>query len=824
MSGHFYLIFLAALVNLWLGLWVWAKSSGNAINRYFGIFSLAVSIWILSNGLGNLFANSYSGYIWARLAFAAASIIALSFFYFAIVFPSPVIQAPRLIIIFFTSAGAAALFTSLTSLMVKGTTLHNGDVKVLYGPLHPAFGAYFIFSAGYSLFLLVRKLRLLDGILAVQVRYLFLGTLITAIGGTFTNLLIPLVFGTSRFSQYGPLFSFVMVAMIAHAIVRHRLMDIRVVIKKSVVYVVAFVAAGAFLTGLILGSNVLFPTHRWRLGREILLSLLVALLFHPLKSRIQQAFDRYLYRESYDYQRIIREASRVMATMLDLQPLLAYVSDVIVRTVRPEFVTVYLRNREGQDYHLSLTRSFIENGRARRLETIAGSSPLASVLAKERTDLVRDDLRRDDLDPNIRSALKELGDFGGELALPLLQENQLSGFLLIGAKRSGDPYFSEDLDLLSTLASQAATAVTNARLYAEVVLVNEYVQNILKTMESGVIVADVEGRVTLINSAAERMMGLDSTSLRSGPIGQLPLGLVDSIRATLVDGVPRLQVETTLTGADGQVTPVVCSTSPFSDAQERMLGVVLVFSDLTRLKELEDEKRRAARLASFQSMASGIAHEIKNPLVAIKTFAQLLPKKFAEEDFRDNFSRVATREINRIDDLVERLRVLAAPSKPLHPLDLREPVEETLDLLRPQLEDRRISVTRLYDERLPAVMGEPAQLKQLVLNLFLNAIEAMEPGGVLTIRLKGGEGSGDSTLRMEISDTGCGIPEELSEKVFDPFFSTKRRGTGLGLAICRGIADAHRATIRAENNSGAPGTTISLAFPVAARVPTEVQA
>jgi PAS domain S-box-containing protein len=615
-----------------------------------------------------------------------------------------------------------------------------------------------------------------------------------------------------------------MVAMIAHAIIRHRLMDIRVVIKKGVVYIVAFVVAGVILTGLIVSSNFLLPEQRWRLVREIFLGLVVAALFHPLKSRIQQAFDRYLYRGSYDYQRTVRQASRAMATMLDLRSLLAHVSDVIGRTIRPETVSVYLRNRDDHDYNRLLIRCFIEGRAAEQPEAIARNLALPTVLRKEGTHLLRDDLRRADLERETRVALEELAGLGGELALPLLKEEQLTGFLVVGPKLSGDPYFSEDLDLLSTLASQAAIAVTNARLYAEVVLVNEYVQNILKTMESGVIVADVEGRVTLINSAAERMTGLDSTSLRSGPIGQLPLSLADSIHATLVDGVPRLQVETTLTGVDGGVTPVVCSTSPFSDAQERMLGVVLVFSDLTRLKELEGEKRRAARLASFQSMASGIAHEIKNPLVAIKTFAQLLPKKFAEEDFRDNFSRVATREIDRIDDLVERLRVLAAPSKPLHLLDLREPVEETLDLLRPQLEDRRISVTRLYDERLPAVMGEPAQLEQLFLNLFLNAIEAMEPGGVLTIRLKGGEGSGDSALRMEISDTGCGIPEGLLEKVFDPFFSTKRRGTGLGLAICRGIADVHRATIRAENNLGVPGTTISLMFPVAARVPTEVQA
>ncbi len=689
-----------------------------------------------------------------------------------------------------------------------------------YGPLHPAFGAYFILCAAYSLLLLVQKLKLLRGVHSIQVRHVFLGSVIAGTGATIANLAIPLLFGTSRFSQYGPLFSFVMVAMIAHAIIRHRLMDIRVVIKRGAVYIVAFLVAGTLLTGLIVGSNLLFPEPGWRLGREILLGLLVAMLFHPLKSRIQQAFDQYLYRASYNYQRTIREASRALATILDLRSLLSYIGDVIAQTVRPERLSIYLGDREYRRYQWTLSSFSAEDPAASEPEAISGDSVLPRILRRERSHLLRDDLRRSDLDPEIREALEQLAGFGSDLALPLLKEDQLIGFLLVGAKRSGDPYFSEDLDLLSTLASQAAIAVTNAQLYAEVVLVNEYVENILKTMESGVTAVSVEGEVTLFNAAAERLTGLSGATIRSGPVTWLPATLADLIQATLADGVPRLQVERTLAGADGRLTPVVCSTSSFSDARGRILGAVLVFSDVTRLKELEDEKRRAARLASFQSLASGIAHEIKNPLVAIRAFAQLLPRSFGEEDFRENFSRVAVREIDRINDLVERLRVLSAPSKPLHPLDVREPIEETLELLRPQLADRRTAVTRGYDERLPAILGDPAQVKQLFLNLFLNSLEAMEPGGTLAIRLMGREG--DATLLVEVEDTGCGITEGLSEKIFDPFFSTKPQGTGLGLAICRGIADVHRATIRAENKRDGSGTIVSLEFPVAAEILAEV--
>lgn len=824
MSANYPLLFLAGLLNFSLGIWVLAKGPRKTINCYFALFSIAVAVWTLANGLVSLNAATPWGYLWARVTFASASVISLSLFMFATVFPSKLIRVPRTIYLPVIIAGVCSFFVSFTQLIVRNTSSADGHLVVQYGPLHPAFAAYFILCLGLSLFLLVRKLHIVDRIQAIQVRYLLLGTLIAGLGASITNLIIPLTFGTSRFSQYGPLFSFIMIAMIAHAIVRHRLMDIRVVIKKGVVYIVAFGVAGALLAGLIVGSSLVFPTQEWRLWREVFLSLLVAVLFHPLKTRIQRACDRYLYREPFDYQRTVREASRTMATLLDLRALLHYVGEVIGETIRPERLSVYLREREGRDYRHALTRLFGEAGANGERQSHAADDPLLRALAAERTHLVRDDLRRDDLAPETRAGLEALAALGSEVALPLLKEDQVTGLLLVGPKRSGDPYFQEDLDLLTTLASQAAVAVTNAQLYAEVVLVNEYVANILKTMESGVIAAGVDGRVTLVNGAAERLTGLAAESLRGAPASLLPAALADLVQATLEDGVPRLQVETTLAVAAGPERPLVCSTSSFADVDGRVLGAVLVFSDLSRLKELEGEKRRAERLASFGALASGIAHEIKNPLVAIKAFAQLLPKKFADAEFRQDFSRVAAREIERIDELVERLRVLAAPPRPPEPVDLRGPVEETLELLRGQLDQKGIALERGYGEDLPAVLGEPVQLRQLFLNLFQNALDAMEAGGTLSVRLHRRQANGDTAVVVEVADTGPGIPEGLREKVFEPFYSTKPRGTGLGLAICRGIADTHRATIRAEPGGGGRGATLAVVFPAALGIPSEARA
>jgi signal transduction histidine kinase len=252
-----------------------------------------------------------------------------------------------------------------------------------------------------------------------------------------------------------------------------------------------------------------------------------------------------------------------------------------------------------------------------------------------------------------------------------------------------------------------------------------------------------------------------------------------------------------------------------------------VFSDLTQLKDLEQEKRRVERLASFGALASGVAHEIKNPLVAIRTFAELLPERFLDEDFREDFSKVVIREISRIDDLVARLRGIAGTApRQTGPTDLREPLSDTLALLRAQFEHTRTVVHCDFSDSAPLVSVDEAQLKQLFLNLILNAVEAMGSGGALDIRVSRREAQGVAWVVTEVIDTGPGISESIRGNVFEPFFTTKPRGSGLGLAICRGIADAHRGLIRADNRTDRSGTRVTVELPAAAghRVLAEVQA
>lgn len=815
-TEHLLILTSTAFANIVLGLGVWLKNPSQRVNKYFGLFSLALAAWALSNGFVSAYASAPLGIVWARAAFASASLIPLTLFLFVTVFPSPNPPPPKAVTSVCLSTGLGAFALSLTPLVAVRTTSIDGALSVTYGPLHPFFGLYVITSLGYSLFFLARKLTVLKGIEKLQVRYVFLGAALFALCATTTNLLIPLLFKSSRFSRYGPLFSLVMNALIAHSIIRYRLMNIRLVIRRSAIYVLSVATAAAVFIVLVSSASRIssIQPHELPLWAQLAFALAIALLFQPLKRSIQGWTDRYFFREPYNYQRTLREISRTMSTILDLQSLLTYACDAISKTVRPDFIAVYTLDATETVYRRLVTRQNAETDATPRDEVLA-SAHLLTFVSAQRTYALTDDLQRPEAPPAMQEVAKELWAAGAEFILPIFDEDRLVAFFLIASKLSGDPYFSEDIDLLTTLASQASVAIKNAQLYSQVVLINEYIENILATMESGVIALAANQTVTLFNSAAERMTGLHARHIKGTSIHTLLPSIAVQLQATASDSQPDIDNETAIFNRAGQLIPVICSTSPLRDRLGAPLGAVAVFSDLTKFKQLEGEKQRAERLASIGALASALAHEIKNPLVAIRTFAELLPERFTDEDFRNDFSQIVIREINRIDDLVARLRGLATrPVEHLTPLDLRTPLYDTLALLRGQLEHAHIAAEIVADAELPPIVGDSGQLKQLFLNLFMNAVESMTPGGALSIRLAERHTNSRRAVVVAVEDTGSGIPAELLERIFDPFVTTKTHGSGLGLSICRRIADAHGATISVANNTKRKGATITIEFPV----------
>ena len=801
-----------------LGLLVFLNNTRAQVNRHFALSVLSIVGWIVSITISLSLEDLHKAVAFGRLAFAFAGSIPFTLLLVIHAFPVPQVVSARRTLIIPGLLCAAFTLISLTPLVVVGAQRTAQKTNFIYGPLHPLFSFYAAASLGFALYLLWRKLRMASGLRKLQLRYLLLGILLGGAGAITTNVVIPLVWKTSQYSVLGPYFTLLLVSFSAHAIIRHRLMDIRLVVRRGSVYLMAVAGAGAIFIALIgtIGALTATRTQDVPIAIQVALALGLALAFQPLKQWIQTGFDRYLYRESYDYRTIIREASRTIASLLDLKSLVDYLSDTVSGSLRPDYVAVFVREPSQSSFSLVAFKTTLDIERPVLPASLAMASALPFFLERHRRGLLRDDLGTAAVGRDAETAIEHLNKVGAELAIPFMSERTLLGFLLMGPKLSGDAYFSDDLELLSTLSNQAAIAMQNAQLYRQVLLANEYIENILGTMENGVVAIDSHRAITLCNKAAERMTGIAAVSLRNQGGRQLPGALWSPLEATLSDGHARTQLESALIDDAGRAVPVVCATSPLRDKLGTILGAVIVFSDLSRLKDLEREKRRGERLAAFGALASGIAHEIKNPLVAIRTFAELLPERFTDEEFRQDFAVIVLKEIERIDQLVGRLRGLAVPSHTaFRSVDTIEPLEETLALLRAQFLQKRINLTRAYTASNTRISGDSDQLKQLFLNILINAVEAMEHDGQLTIRLADLATHDGQSLLIEVSDSGPGIPENIIGKIFEPFVTTKPKGSGLGLAICRGITDAHKGTIRATNVDLGSGTTILIEFPVA---------
>jgi signal transduction histidine kinase len=235
-------------------------------------------------------------------------------------------------------------------------------------------------------------------------------------------------------------------------------------------------------------------------------------------------------------------------------------------------------------------------------------------------------------------------------------------------------------------------------------------------------------------------------------------------------------------------------------------------------EKIENMKKmvRSNRLAAVGTMVSGLVHEIRNPMVAIQSFLQLMPRKMSDKEFVMRYARIAQGEADRIEKLLENMLSFARPARPVLQLcDMNEMVERTIQLL--DFQARRTSIQVVFEKApsLPRVHTDPHQMAQVLQNLGMNAIQAMERSGELVFRTFLAEGRPEgSRVAVEIRDTGPGIPTEHLDKLFDPFFTTKAEGTGLGLSISYQIVNEHEGVLEVASRPG-EGTTFAIYLPVA---------
>jgi two-component system sensor histidine kinase AtoS len=360
-----------------------------------------------------------------------------------------------------------------------------------------------------------------------------------------------------------------------------------------------------------------------------------------------------------------------------------------------------------------------------------------------------------------------------------------------------------------------------------------YTDNILASLTNGIVTVDLEGRVVTLNPAAELMTGFFAGEVAgrycTEVFAQTP-DLGEVLMATLANRTPALGTTLMLRRRGGRGLPVEVSVSPLRGSEGKELGVIGVFRDLSRVRQLEERLRRSDRLAAVGELAAGLAHEIKNPLTSLLTFSRRLTRAFEDADFRQKFQTVVPRELERINGIVEGLLELARPARlTFKPVRVATLLERAVELYGSRIEAQRIDVQRDYARDLPAIWADQEALYQALVNLVTNALDAMPSGGVLVLRAAAeaeGAGSGrvgaGRRVAIEIEDSGVGIPPAVVDRVFNPFFSTKDSGTGLGLALTYKIVDDHGGSIDVRSSTPGVGTTFRLVLPVMPEAPPDL--
>ena len=346
----------------------------------------------------------------------------------------------------------------------------------------------------------------------------------------------------------------------------------------------------------------------------------------------------------------------------------------------------------------------------------------------------------------------------------------------------------------------------------EILELSNYNDMILASMTNGVLTMDLEGRLVSANGAAEAIFGLEDKNWRRVSFKEVwpeDNPLVRVLDKCLQTETPCRNQEISLETSTGQQRTLMINTSFLQDARETTIGALVVIHDITELKVLEARMRQSDRLAALGTLSAGLAHEIRNPLAAVKTFVQLLPKKITSPTFFDKFQVTVPRELNRINDLIENLLQLARPPKLKFKMaPLTDSLTEAADLYRDKLEAANITLEIQEEEPLPELWADATHLVRAFSNLILNAKEAMPDGGRLTITVQPSENG----VQLQFIDTGMGMDQATKDNIFNPFFTTKDKGTGLGLAMTHKIIEEHGGDIQVSSSPG-EGTTFTLKLP-----------
>ena len=859
----YYFQWLLAGAYLTIGAFVFARRTARPMVRHFYVFCLASFVlyaFSYSGELQGLDRFIYWGDVWATLLVPAI------FLHFCLVFPrARLVSASRIRAAKWAYAPIAGLL-ALHHLVASGAVDTGWPLvdmrEILDRVEYALLGLYFLAGAAVLRFGPAAEAARENVVLRQQRKWLAQGTL-AGVAPFVALYVVPFAAGwTIGPNQSLVVFTLALIPLtFAYAIVRFRLMDVDVILRRGAAYTLATTTLLTAFYGLVMPLDGLLQGQPWReLSPAVwVVSVIVAaLLFQPLRNRIQAKLEQRFYQDRYDYRRTLVDFASELSTETDLDRAIAALGDRLVKTLGVSRLAVFSSANANEDGRLRLLRGLgLTDAHGAAIE--AGSPIDLRFLAPdpEQTGgkpyyFLEDPRDAADLEDADRQAVLDL-DLN--YYVPCRVKGRAIAYLGLGRTTAGDYLSSEDLSLVLTVSGYFAIALENARLVssleeqlAENERLKDYNQNIVESLNVGVLALDLEGRVESWNTQLELTFGISRGQAVGRSLGELlPADLVVELdRIEGESGIrniykfplradafpePFRPAPSSVKVKSGNGTYGVNGLDP-RDIEQRMLNVaaaplvtknfdpigrLIIFDDVTERVELEEQLVQADKLSSIGLLAAGVAHEVNTPLAVISSYAQMLAKRVADDPGQAKMLEKITSQTFRASEIVNSLLNVSRTSpREFTQIDLNRTVQETLALLEPQLRKARIEVETHLDPEAAAVIGNSGRLQQVLLNLFLNARDAMPQGGKLVVSNEVREVADEAVAAITVQDTGSGIDTAHLKHVFDPFFTTKgnHRGTGLGLAVSYGIVREHSGTMGVESEAG-QGTSFSIELPLA---------
>jgi nitrogen-specific signal transduction histidine kinase len=842
MNGATTAVLAALIIQIGLGLAVFQANPKRHSNQCFLILSSAIAFWLGSLYFAFHATNSVVAERAIRGASTAVPLILIGFNILRLSIRERrrgwrgILRHSRLwLIIGFAIVWLCQTKLFLNSVEVLGqTSTGTARLHPIYGPGFTVHAVYFGLGILALIFNYVRDLRRATGGERAELAFILIGATATIAFSILTNAVLRFFVEPTQLIWLAPFRGVLFSLVIAYGIATRKIMDVGLFLRRVMSYVLLTI----YLLALYAGVWWIVTTLLHELAvanaqtiAHIAAAIIIAFAMAPARGISQRLAERlFISTRGLDFQTTVSKAAKILSSVTTLRDLLERFANTVAEAVGTDRVFILLPSKQGFSQQYPIVQP---GARLGRLELDHEQATIKQ-LAASREPIVLDELHRARPTPQLERVMRQLDSLQIALAIGIFARDHLAGVMLLGPRISGRIYGSVEQNALQVLCGQLAVAIENARLFTEVQNAKLYNETLLENLTTGVIAAGPDERITVFNNEAGQITELNSREIQDEYLDKLPGPLRDALRKTLQTGESQENSELTLRSGDRSVV-VRTSSSIFHGQEGEMLGALMVLTDITALKRLELQIRRSDRLASLGTLSAGMAHEIKNPLVSIKTFAQLLPERYQDSDFRETFSNLIGHEIERIDSLVNQLLRFARPAKPvLKLMHVQEILEKSLLLVGHRLYQKDIKLSRSWEANVDTIRADADQLEQVFLNFFLNAMDAMKNGGELNVQteirtdeewvsaLAQNNGNTHEILRITIRDTGDGIRGEDIPHVFDPFFTTKDYGTGLGLSVVHGIIQEHGGQIEVESELK-KGTAFHILLPLV-RFDSEVAA